>query len=223
MTTRRGRGRGGRGGHEAPLAVRNREQRAMQLAAQGATQTEIARDLGISQPAVSKLLRRVEVRVFNETVRARGGHKARVMLRLEFLFRESLHAWERSKADTTRRRQRKVLGATGSGGSIAEVVVENQHGDPRYLEQARKALADATKLWGLDLPPLNKLTPRATPAFDQMSPKELLEHVAQRYTQVMRRLEALDAQEAELADAWTEDKTAARSASDSPQRGPDGQ
>ena len=40
----------------------------------------------------------------------------------------------------------------GSGGTIAEIVIENQHGDPRYLDEARKALADHRKIWGLDAP-----------------------------------------------------------------------
>ena len=35
---------------------------------------------------------------------------------------------------------------------LAEVTVENRHGDPRYLEVARKALADVRKVWGLDAP-----------------------------------------------------------------------
>ena len=38
------------------------------------------------------------------------------------------------------------------GATIAELVSENQHGDPRYLEEARKALADLRKIWGVDAP-----------------------------------------------------------------------
>ena len=38
--------------------------------------------------------------------------------------------------------------------------VETQHGDPRYLDVARKALADLRRLWGLDAP--TKLDVRAT-------------------------------------------------------------
>ena len=46
----------------------------------------------------------------------------------------------------TRRRQRKTDGGPGGGAAtIAEIVVENQHGDPRYLEEARKSLADHRK------------------------------------------------------------------------------
>jgi hypothetical protein len=66
---------------------------------------------------------------------------------------ERQRAWEASKEDSTRRRQRKSDGGSrGAAATIAELVVENQHGDPRYLDQARNALADQRKLWGLDAP-----------------------------------------------------------------------
>jgi hypothetical protein len=35
---------------------------------------------------------------------------------------------------------------------VAEITSENRHGDPRYLEEARKALADLRKIWGVDAP-----------------------------------------------------------------------
>ena len=43
---------------------------------------------------------------------------------------------------------------------MAELVVETQHGDPRFLDVGRKALADMRTLWGLDAP--QKLDVRAT-------------------------------------------------------------
>jgi hypothetical protein len=124
----------------------------MELAVQGSTQRQIAVELGVSQAAVSKILRRVEVRAFHELTTIRGRQKARYTLRLEHLYAEAMSAWERSKADTTRRRQRKTQGGAQGDATVAELVVENQHGDPRYLEEGRKALADFSKLWGLDAP-----------------------------------------------------------------------
>ena len=62
-------------------------------------------------------------------------------------------AWQQSKTDSTRRRQRRThAGTGGAGATVAEIVTENQHGDPRYLDEARKALADHRKIWGLDAP-----------------------------------------------------------------------
>jgi transcriptional regulator with XRE-family HTH domain len=125
----------------------------MELTVLGWSQHQIAADLGVSQAAVSKILNRVELRVLRELTARVERQKARQTLRLEHIFAEAIRAWDQSKADTTRRRQRKSEGGPGgAGATVAEIVVENQHGDPRYLEEARKALADHRKLWGLDAP-----------------------------------------------------------------------
>ena len=150
-TPRRRRGRGGQGGHDPRARIRTRELRAMELTALGWSQPQIARDLGISQAAVSKILKRIETRQLREWAETLERHKVKQTLRLEHLFAEAIRAWHESKADTTRRRQRQTESDHG-GASVAEIIVENQHGDPRYLDEARKALADHRKLWGLDAP-----------------------------------------------------------------------
>jgi predicted transcriptional regulator len=147
------RGRGGQGGHEPRTRIRMHELRALELATIGWSQHQIAADLGISQAAVSKILKRVELRLLREMADTVERQRVRQTLRLEHLFTESMRAWEQSKVDNTRRRQRKSEGrAGGAGSTIAEIVVENQHGDARYLDEARKALADHRKIWGLDAP-----------------------------------------------------------------------
>jgi predicted transcriptional regulator len=146
------RGRGGQRGHEPRARIRTRELRTMELSVLGWSQHHIAEDLGISQAAVSKLLKRIETRLFGELAETVGRQKARHALRLEHLFAEAMRSWNESKADSTRRRQRKTQSGQGTDATVAEIVVENQHGDPRYLDEARKALADHRKLWGLDAP-----------------------------------------------------------------------
>lgn len=175
---RRRRGRGGQGGHEPRTRIRTREMRTMELAVLGWTQHQIAADLGVSQAAVSKILTRVERRVLEELTAMVERHKTRHSLRLELIFAESLRAWERSKEDTTRRRQRKSDGGVnGAGGTVAEIIVQNQHGDPRYLEEARKALADHRKLWGLDAP--QKVDVRAVRnSYEGMSEEALRDELA---------------------------------------------
>jgi AraC-like DNA-binding protein len=150
--TPRRRGRGGQGGHEPRTRIRTRELRALELTNLGWSQHQIAAELGISQAGVSKLLKRIELRILRELTETVERQKARHTLRLEHLFAESMRAWIDSKADSTRRRQRKTQPGTGTGATIAEIVTENQYGDPRYLEEARKALADHRKIWGLDAP-----------------------------------------------------------------------
>ncbi len=163
MTTarRRGRGRGGQQGHEPRTRIRARELRVLECSVQGWSQRRIAAEEGISQAAVSKILSRAEGRMLRELTAVVAQQKARQMLRLEHLYRESMQAWEESKGDATRRVQRKTQpGAGGAGATVAELVVETQHGDPRFLDLGRKVLADVRTLWGLDAP--QKLDVRAT-------------------------------------------------------------
>ena len=84
-TPRRRRGRGGQGGHESRARIRTRERRAMELTVIGWSQYQIAADLGISQAAVSKILKRAEIRVLRELTALVERHKARHTLRLEHL------------------------------------------------------------------------------------------------------------------------------------------
>jgi predicted DNA-binding protein (UPF0251 family) len=201
---RRRRGRGGQGGHEPRVRIRTREIRAMELAVLGWSQHQIAADLGISQPAVSKLLKRVEERVLRELAGTIERQKARQTLRLEHQFAQLMGAWEKSKADTTRKRQRKTQG--GSGGpdaTVAEIVVENHHGDPRYVEAARRVLADQRKIWGLD------------------APQQLAVHAQNPYADMTEAdLRAALARQARLLDVPAPDPTPGASAPDDSTTGP---
>lgn len=180
-TARHRRGRGGQGGHEPRTRIRTREIRALELATLGWSQHQIAADLGVSQAAISKLLKRVELRLLREMADQVERQKVRQTLRLEHIFTESMQAWEESKRDTTRRRQRKTESAGASGGTLAEIVSENQHGDPRYLEEARKALADHRKVWGLDAPQqVNLRTPRNP--YETLTEDALREELARQAT-----------------------------------------
>ena len=178
LPRRRRRGHGGQGGHEPRARIRTRALRVMELTILGWSQHRIAADLGVSQAAVSKIQQRLEQRALRELTATVERQKARHTLRLEHLFAEALRAWDQSKGDTTRRRQRKSNGGPGgAGGTVAEIVVENQHGDPRYLEEARKTLADQRKLWGLDAPQKLDLRASRNP-FDDMTDEALREELA---------------------------------------------
>ncbi len=145
----RTRRRGGKGGTEPPLRRRRREQLVIDRSTAGDSQYDIARDLKISQSAVSQILRRVDDRWAQENLAVIGRYKAAEARKLDHVHREAIRAWEASKAQKTRRRQRKTEGASSrSGGTVAEVTVEDSHGDPRFLETARRALADRARLWG---------------------------------------------------------------------------
>lgn len=176
-TPRHRRGRGGQRGHDPRARIRTRELRAMELTVLGWSQPQIARDLGISQAAVSKILKRVETRHLHGWAETLERQKVKQTLRLEHLFAEAIRAWHESKADTTRRRQRQTQGGDGAGATVAELVVENQHGDPRYLDEARKALADQRKLSGLDAPQKVDVRAPRNP-YDTMTEEALRDELA---------------------------------------------
>ena len=150
---RRRRGRGGKGGAEPTARIRLREIQAMQLMLDGRSQHEIATTIAVSQPAVSKILKRIEERLLADVAWKVERQRARQSLRLEHIYAEAMRAWRTSQDDALRRRQRKSDGKGGEGGTtVAELVSENRSGDPRYLDEARRALTDLRSIWGVDAP-----------------------------------------------------------------------
>jgi len=146
--------------------VRLRELQVMAQILEGRSQAQIAADFGISQPAVCKIVRRIEERLLADVTWKVDRQRARHSLRLEFLYAEAIRAWRASQTDGLRKRQRKTDGASGSV-SVAELVSEPRHGDPRYLDEARKALADLRTLWGLNAP--DRLTVEAATPYASMT------------------------------------------------------
>ncbi len=198
----RRRGRGGQVHVRHRARIRTRELRALELATLGWPQHRIAADLGVSQAAVSKILKRIELRLLRELTETVERQKARQTLRLDHLFAEAMAAWEQSKTDSTRRRQRKTQpGTGGAGATVAEIVTENQSGDPRYLDEARKALADHRKIWGLDAP--QKVDVRAQNPYADMTEDALRAELARQ----ARLLAASDTSATPIADTPPSDSS----------------
>ena len=172
--------RGGQGGYEPRARILGRERRAVELAIEGHSQHEIAAELRVSQAAVSKILRRADERALAEITDRVERHKVRQSQRLERIYVQATRAWEASKADTTRRRQRKSDpdgSGSGDGQTVAEIVIETRHGDPRYLDVSRRTLADLRKVWGLDAP--QQVDVRNRDGLDHLSEAELIERLRQ--------------------------------------------
>jgi transcriptional regulator with XRE-family HTH domain len=134
--------------------VRDREQRAWQLSAQGKGQTEIAAALGVSQSAVSQILKRVSLRVQGEMTGAIAQTKAQQCARLDHVYSQAMTAWDESrKPRSLSRRRRRTTAATGQ--PLEEETInqaESSAGDPQFLLAALAALAGKRKLLGLDAP-----------------------------------------------------------------------
>ena len=146
-----GRSRGGKGGAEARSTIRERERRVLTLSEQGWTQEAIAEDLGITQAAVSKIVRRVDDRALQVIAAERAHFKMRRARHLEYLSREGRRGWEQSKQGHIRRRQRKAAGADGTPVVTQDVVID-EHPDPRMLDQARKAEETLVDMFGCTAP-----------------------------------------------------------------------
>jgi hypothetical protein len=140
------------------FVARQREARAWELRVQGRTQKEIAGDLEreglgrVSQAAVSKMLGRTEARLAREVTENIALCRVLQLERLEYLYRQAMRAWERSKEDG-QSEQRKTLGEPGAG---EPRLIQTVHttwtrcGNPAFLGAARRALADIRKLLGLN-------------------------------------------------------------------------
>jgi predicted transcriptional regulator len=149
--------------------------RAWELDTAGYTQREIAAALQVSQPAVCKMLRRTADRLIAARQADQARQQVRLAARNDRIYRESLRAYERSQQNQTRRRQRQILGADGAATrSIIDADVRERDGDPRFLEQAGRALERAVTIHGLDRQPRR---PHPVPPEDSTAIRERLARV----------------------------------------------
>ena len=156
-----------------------REKRAWELRQQCWTEERIAADLGVTQPAVSVMLRRISGRMAKQLTGQVERVKATQTAQLEHIAFEAMQAWERSKlnAEATRtvteqislkgeeetlddegqpiRRKTAVVPAVKETTTFTS---EGQAGDSRMLEKAINALSDIRKIWGLDAPTKQEIT-----------------------------------------------------------------
>jgi predicted transcriptional regulator len=169
-----------------PELSRQREIDAWDLVRQGYTQRQIAEQLKVSHQAVDKMLRRVEVRLLAALERRGKREKARQSEILDYIAAEALGAWRASKEtfkSSTKKTRRVPQRQSASGAiirtpeddraSLEEILsrAESRHGNPAFLSQAREALADKRKIWGLDIAPAPQ-APNANP-LDKLAPEEL--------------------------------------------------
>ena len=136
--------------------ARKREMLAFELSAdRGLNETRIAEELAkaglgkVTQQAVSAMLRRVEARALKDLTDLVRRKKVRQTASLEHCFGEAMAGWEKSKTPQT-----TVTTKHGPGGDVKEsqCVTREPVGDPRFLAEARQALADIRKIWGVDEP-----------------------------------------------------------------------
>jgi predicted transcriptional regulator len=175
-----------------PARILARRARAWELAVGGRTQREIAAELGVSQTAVSKMLRRAGTHAWQQLVTHTREQVARECSQLDHVCRESFDAWEKSKVDQTRRRHQRVVhgGAAeeGTGAvatTVAEAVAMTREGDPRFLAIALQALREKRELLTLvGAPALS--TPNASDDGWPVEVRRLLQSLSDEELVVMR-------------------------------------
>jgi hypothetical protein len=129
-----------------------REQVVWTLRVAGHSQASIAHFLGVSQPFIAKVLRRIErraVAAMNDDVRA---VKLRLAAQLEYVYDVSMRAWQKSResleeSTTTVARADPLAPGT----ALRRTAMRRGPGDPRFLAVALRSLAGQCRLWGLDL------------------------------------------------------------------------
>lgn len=140
----------------------------MEMYLDGHPQLTIARALRVSQPAVSKMLARVEERLLIDLAWRAERIRANHTLKLEYLYAEGQRGWKASHEDEVRRRQRR---AGERGAMVSEIASDSQHGDPKYLELMRRTLGDIREIWGANTP--KHLAIDHTAPFAALSDEEL--------------------------------------------------
>lgn len=111
------------------------------------SQQQIGDAYDVTQQRISSLAARIDKwlapQLMEQIRELKAGHTSRLM----HIYQEAMRAWERSK---TPGKQRTVK--HGKDGVERTRVTRFQSGDPRYLDQARAALAEIRKIWGADAP-----------------------------------------------------------------------
>ncbi len=157
------------------IIARHREAKAWELACAGKTQAEIAEELQLTQPSVSRALRRAYARVTAECAGRMLDYKALQHGRLEHVLREALDGWERSKEPRKRSRRHVVRGKRQE--HVDEAITDEastSDGNPAFLETAISAAAEINRLWGLVTPKRLELIPAGRP-LEGLTDAELLQ------------------------------------------------
>jgi len=131
------------------LALNAIEHEAYELAALGYSQGEIGEQIGRTPSGVSRMLARIEKKlagVFRDRAEA---IKTRQTMYLQSIYRQAMTSYRNSQRNA--KSTKTVVSTDDQGGNKLETTVrEAPPGDPRFLDQAMRSLADVRKIWGVD-------------------------------------------------------------------------
>lgn len=129
------------------FAALQRRQQVAELYLQGWTQNAIAEHLAVVQSTVSEDLKHVRQAWRESFVAALDETRARELARIDLVETEAWAAWKRSQKPT------QSATVTGEGnGQQTRKSMKHQIGDPRFLDQVNKCIAQRRAILGLDAP-----------------------------------------------------------------------
>jgi DNA-binding MarR family transcriptional regulator len=149
------------------VLTREQERRALALASKDYSREQIAADLGVAPSTVSRMLSRIAKRSLADALEMQERLREAQTIQLTYAFHEALSAWEASCGEQGQeafqqfcKTLRAALPAPEMHEALEQALEATKElflahgiGNPRYLEQARAALTDLRKLWGVDTPP----------------------------------------------------------------------
>ena len=130
-----------------------RETRAWELRQKLWTHERIAAELGVDRSTITKMLGRVWTRRNNTQQERIDAFREEHTAMLEHIADEAMQAWSASKAMKKDARRRKQAGK-----EYEENRATSKDADPRFLTEARSALAEIRAVWGVDAPRKTALT-----------------------------------------------------------------
>lgn len=150
--------------NQAENEIAARRMRVAQLYLQGIPQYQIAQQLKVSAPSITRDLAAIREEWLQSSILNYDARKAQELARVDFLEAEAHAAWERSKAPKKRDRAKKVelpgkavapvkgkaqTPAPGSQRREAETITEGRDGNPKFLGEIRACVELRAKITGI--------------------------------------------------------------------------
>lgn len=137
--------------------IEKHRRRISELYLKGMLQEDIAAEIGISQPTVSRDLKAIQKVWQKETLYDFNEAKARELERIDILEREYWQAWQRSceDAETVKQKGKPVTDEAGRVTPTTdrmERTVKGQVGDPRFLQGVQWCITQRCKILGIEAP-----------------------------------------------------------------------
>lgn len=107
--------------------------------------------LGLHNSTICRWMQRINAKAWARLIKDEAAVRGDHLARLEELAFQAQQEWDRSRTDAEKVQTKETDAGSGQAGleTTTTTTVEGRLGDPRYLEEIRKVLADIRQLAGL--------------------------------------------------------------------------